>query len=80
MVALVSSEIDIQRRIPDAHQGRLFAINESLPVLALSIGGVTHAVLGKAFIMSFAAASFFCFLLLALFQRGLSPRLKTPST
>jgi hypothetical protein len=76
MLAIVSSEIQIQRRIPDGYQGRLFAINESLPFLSLSAGGLAHAFLGEAFVAMVGAASFSGFLILALSEGGLAARVR----
>jgi hypothetical protein len=65
IIAIVSSEIEIQRSIPAGYQGRLFAINESLPFLALSAGGAIHAALSAWLIIGFAVASFTCLLIAA---------------
>jgi predicted MFS family arabinose efflux permease len=40
MIAIGISEVAIQEKIPHKVQGQLFAINESLPVTALSLGSV----------------------------------------
>ena len=65
ILAIVSSEIAIQRVIPAEYHGRVFAINESLPYLALSLGGTVAGVLGLPAIFALCVCSFPLFYLLA---------------
>lgn len=58
MIAIGVSEVAIQEKIPYRIQGQLFAINESLPVTALSVGSVLSG-LTNAYILCFAAVLVF---------------------
>jgi len=65
IIAIVSAEIVIQRTIPFECQGRVFAISESLPYLALSLGGAAGGLLSEPPIAALCVASFVIFFLLA---------------
>lgn len=54
MIAIGVSEVVIQEKTPYRVQGRLFAINESLPVTALSLGSVLSG-LTNVYILCFVA-------------------------
>lgn len=54
MIAIGVAEVAIQEKTPQKVHGRLFAINESLPITALSLGSVLSG-LTNAYILCFVA-------------------------
>jgi hypothetical protein len=64
IMAIVSAEIVIQRIIPVECQGRVFAISESFPYLALSLGSAAGGSLGGPALAALCVASFVVFFLL----------------
>ncbi len=61
IIAIGISEIAIEEQTPIKLQGRLFALNESLPILALSVGGVVGGAFGTA------ALAYLCLIAMLLY-------------